>query len=77
MPVIKFPDGGARVSIFLQSIGNAFIKHLFGDKGANLLGEKATEQVLKRSKGKQVKRAERVKSTFCSFELKEASASLD
>lgn len=51
MPVIKFPDGGARVSIFLQSIGNAFRKHLFGDKGANLLGEKATEQVLKRSEG--------------------------
>lgn len=77
MPVIKFPDGGARVSIFLQSIGNAFRKHLFDDKGANLLGEKATEQVLKRSEGKQVKRAERVKSTFCTFELKEASASLD
>ena len=57
MPVIKFPDGGARVSNFLQSIGNAFRKHLFDDKGANLLGEKATEQVLKRSEGKQVKRA--------------------
>ena len=47
MPVIKLEDGGARVSIFWQSIGNAFRKHLFGDKGANLLGDKATEQVLK------------------------------
>ena len=37
----------------------------------------AYRQVLKRSEGKQVKRAERVKSTFCTFELKEASASLD
>lgn len=29
------------------------------------------------NEGKQVKRAERVKSTFCTFELQEASASLD
>lgn len=70
MPVIKFPDGGARVSIFLQSIGNAFRKHLFGDKGANLLGEKATEQVLKRSEGKQVKRAERVSKLFPQSQVK-------